>query len=294
MVMKYNVIKISLISEDNSNADSSEIMEIAKELATAIAGDAGCESFDEDGNTVNGYVQEGCLDEDILKESLNPFPLEGIRADYKIEPVEDKNWNEEWEKGGFEPIIVDDKCIIHDTMHQTESNGMEEITIDAVQAFGTGTHETTQMIVSHIINGAARGRKVLDCGCGSGILSIAAMKYGAESVFAYDIDSWSSENTVHNAEINNVSGIEVHLGDASVLDNISNRFDVVLANINRNILLADMPSFTKVMADGASLVISGFYTEDAEILIEKAASLGLEKEKAFDKNNWCCLVFKKK
>ena len=292
--MKYKVIKISLFSENEGSSDNSELMEIAKEIATAIAGEAGCESFDEDGDTVNGYVQENLIDEDTLRESLTPFPVEGIRAEYKIEPVEDKNWNEEWEKGGFEPIIVDDRCIIHDTMHNAESNGMEEITIDAVQAFGTGTHETTQMIVSYIISGAAKGKKVLDCGCGSGILSIAAKKYGAESVFAYDIDSWSSENTVHNAEINNVTGIDVHLGDASVLDDISSRFDLVLANINRNILLADMPSFTRVMAEGARLVISGFYTEDAVILTEKAESLGLEKERTFDKNNWCCMVFKRK
>ena len=292
--MKYKVIKISLFSENEGSSDNSELMEIAKEIATAIAGEAGCESFDEDGDTVNGYVQENLIDEDTLRESLTPFPVEGIRAEYKIEPVEDKNWNEEWEKGGFEPIIVDDRCIIHDTMHNAESNGMEEITIDAVQAFGTGTHETTQMIVSYIISGAAKGKKVLDCGCGSGILSIAAKKYGAESVFAYDIDSWSSENTVHNAEINNVTGIDVHLGDASVLDDISSRFDLVLANINRNILLADMPSFTRVMAEGAHLVISGFYTEDAAILTEKAESLGLEKEQTFDKNNWCCIVFKRK
>ena len=292
--MKYKVIKISLFSENEGSSDNSELMEIAKEIATAIAGEAGCESFDEDEDTVNGYVQENLIDEDTLRESLTPFPVEGIRAEYKIEPVEDKNWNEEWEKGGFEPIIVDDRCIIHDTMHNAESNGMEEITIDAVQAFGTGTHETTQMIVSYIISGAAKGKKVLDCGCGSGILSIAAKKYGAESVFAYDIDSWSSENTVHNAEINNVTGIDVHLGDASVLDDISSRFDLVLANINRNILLADMPSFTRVMTEGAHLVISGFYTEDAALLTEKAESLGLEKEQTFDKNNWCCIVFKRK
>ena len=292
--MKYKVIKISLFSENEGSSDNSELMEIAKEIATAIAGEAGCESFDEDEDTVNGYVQENLIDEDTLRESLTPFPVEGIRAEYKIEPVEDKNWNEEWEKGGFEPIIVDDRCIIHDTMHNAESNGMEEITIDAVQAFGTGTHETTQMIVSYIISGAAKGKKVLDCGCGSGILSIAAKKYGAESVFAYDIDSWSSENTVRNAEINNVTGIDVHLGDASVLDDISSRFDLVLANINRNILLADMPSFTRVMTEGAHLVISGFYTEDAALLTEKAESLGLEKEQTFDKNNWCCIVFKRK
>lgn len=291
--MKYNVVKISLTAGNPENAADNGLLEIARELATAIAGDAGCESFEETDDTVNGYVQEGCLIEDVLKEELNPFPLEGITAEYKIEPVEDKNWNEQWEKQGFEPIIVDDRCVIHDTLHDIDSNGMEEIVIDAVQAFGTGTHETTNMIVSQIIGGAAEGKKVLDCGCGSGILSIASMKYGAAGVFAYDIDNWSSENTLHNAEINNVSGIEVRLGDAHVLDGVEERFDLVLANINRNILLADMPQFVKVMADGAHLILSGFYTEDAPILNEKAESLGLKQVEMHEKNNWCCLIFRK-
>lgn len=291
--MKYNVVKISLSADDAATAENNEILEIARELATAIAGDAGCESFEEDFDVVSCYVQDGMLDEEMLKNELRDFPLEGVSASYKVEPVEDRNWNEQWEKQGFEPIVVDGRLIIRDTLHETDTDGMEEIVIDAVQAFGTGTHETTNMIVSQIVNGAAKDKKVLDCGCGSGILSIAAMKYGASSVFAYDIDSWSSENTLHNAELNNVRGIEVHLGDASVLADTDERFDLVLANINRNILLADMPSFVRVMADGACLVLSGFYTEDAEILKEKAASLGLTHDKMFEKNNWCCLTFKK-
>lgn len=292
--MKYNVVKIILTNKCTASAADTSLLEIAREIATAIAGEAGCESFEEDDNIVNGYVQEGCLDEDVLREGLESFPVEGLNAEYKIESVEDKNWNEQWEMQGFEPIIVDDKCIIHDTLHPVDCKDMEEITIDAVQAFGTGTHETTQMIVSHIINGAATGKKVLDCGCGSGILSIASIKYGAKNVFAYDIDSWSSDNTLHNAEINGVEGIDVHLGDAHVLDDIDERFDLVLANINRNILIADMPSFVKVMADGASLVLSGFYTEDTEILKGKAEQLGLSLIQKYERNNWCCLVFVKR
>ncbi len=291
--MKYNVVKIKLSNNSGTPDSDGSLMEIAREIATAVAGEAGCESFEEDDDLVSGYVQEGQLDEDVLKDGLASFPVEGFSAEYKVEPVEDKNWNEEWEKKGFEPIEIEGRCIVHDTLHPVELNGMDEIVIDAVQAFGTGTHETTRMIVTHIIGGAARGKKVLDCGCGSGILSIASMKYGAQSVFAYDIDSWSSENTLHNAEINGIGGIDVHLGDAHVLDDVEDKFDLVLANINRNILLADMPAFARVMADGASLVLSGFYTDDAPILSEKAQTLGLEVEKQYERNGWCCLVLRK-
>lgn len=291
--MKYNVVKIKLSNNSGTPDSDDSLMEIAREIATAVAGEAGCESFEEDDDVVSGYVQEGQLDEDVLKDGLASFPVEGFSAEYKVEPVEDKNWNEEWEKKGFEPIEIEGRCIVHDTLHPVELNGMDEIVIDAVQAFGTGTHETTRMIVTHIISGAARGKKVLDCGCGSGILSIASMKYGAQSVFAYDIDSWSSENTLHNAEINGIGGIDVHLGDAHVLDDVEDKFDLVLANINRNILLADMPAFARVMADGASLVLSGFYTDDAPILSEKAQTLGLEVEKQYERNGWCCLVLRK-
>ena len=291
--MKYNVVKITLSKDKSASEDNGELMSIAREIATAIAGEAGCESFEEDDTLVSGYVQEGLLDEECLKEGLSDFPIEGITADYKIEAVEDKNWNEQWEKQGFEPIVVDDRLIIHDTLHPVDCADKEEITIDAVQAFGTGTHDTTHMIVSHIINGAAKDKKVLDCGCGSGILSIASMRYGAHSVFAYDIDSWSADNTLHNAEINDVSGIDVHLGDAHVLDDITERFDLVLANINRNILLNDMPSFVRVMTNKASLVLSGFYTEDAPLLTDRATQLGLKPITQYSSNNWCCLVFER-
>ena len=169
---------------------------------------------------------------------------------------------------------------------------MLDITIDAKLAFGTGNHETTRMIVRELMNYDLEGKRVLDCGCGTGILSIVASKRGAKEVVSYDIDEWCTRNTEHNAQLNDVKNLEVLLGDAHVLSHVSGVFDVVLANINRNILLADMPRFKEVMTHGSVLIISGFYEEDSMILAEKAGELGMSLRCANSENNWCMLQFR--
>ena len=165
------------------------------------------------------------------------------------------------------------------------------VRIDPKQAFGSGTHETTQMIVSQLLEMNLNGTKVLDCGCGTGILSIIAAKCGAETVCGYDIDEWSVRNTIENAEANNVS-LEVKEGDKQVIEKFSEKkFDVVIANINRNILLADMPSFVEAMKPQGYLILSGFYEEDVALLEEKAISLGLRKSQQRSNHRWVCLTF---
>ena len=159
-------------------------------------------------------------------------------------------------------------------------------------AFGTGNHETTRMIVATLLSMNLSLKRVLDCGCGTGILGIVAAKLGAKEVVGYDIDEWSVENTKHNALLNGVSPIEVYHGNASVINHISGLFDIVLANINRNILLDDMKSFRSVMADGSYLILSGFYEEDIPVLLEKAEQLGLKESARRTDNNWACLVLK--
>ena len=165
-----------------------------------------------------------------------------------------------------------------------------QIAIDARQAFGTGTHETTQMIVGTLLHLDLHGKRVLDCGCGTGILGIVAAKRGAAEVVGYDIDDWSVRNTQHNAELNDVE-IEVLEGDKRVLSHVNGVFDVVMANINRNILLADMEAFEEVMNHPATLILSGFYEEDAPVLLQKAAELGLKEQQRKVTGSWCCLVF---
>ena len=168
------------------------------------------------------------------------------------------------------------------------------IGIEAQMAFGTGTHETTRLMVAQLLDAQLSGKRVLDCGCGTGILGIAASKLGAEEVVAYDIDEWSVENTRHNAALNGVENLQVLHGDSRVLSHVSGVFDVVVANINRNILLADLPHFADVLSSTGTLLLSGFYQEDAPLLVAEAERNGLQLLHKAGENGWACLVFGRK
>ena len=316
--MKYFEVEFTILPFSTDAAD----------LLAAIAGEAGFETFEETSTGLMGYIQQDLLDVSTLQTSLNDFPFEGISISYDIRPAEDRDWNEQWEQEGFEPIVVEggmrnveggmrnveggmrnveggrwnEECpviVIHDGRHLPEAmpTGAIPIEIDAKLAFGTGTHETTRMICSelisfHIPHSTFHKIRVLDCGTGTGILSICALKLGAAEAIGYDIDEWSVDNARHNAVINQVDDRFTSLqGDASILNKVEGNFNLVLANINRNILLADMESFREKMAPGASLILSGFYTEDCEMLIEKAKTLGLKLTKQKEDQNWACLVF---
>jgi ribosomal protein L11 methyltransferase len=266
----------------------------ASDLLAALAGDAGFETFEEAENGLKGYVQQSLFDEDALRSCIADFPMEGISIIYNVREAEDRDWNEQWEQEGFEPIIIP-PLAIHDGRHLPEVESEISIEIDAKLAFGTGTHETTRMICKELISTVPELEevRVLDCGTGTGILSIAALKLGASEAVGYDIDEWSADNARHNAVINRVDErFTSLLGDASVIDTIEGEFDLVLANINRNILLADMPRFVSKMHSGSKLILSGFYTADSLLLIQKAADLGLTFVSQNQDQDWACLVFK--
>ena len=291
--MKYLKVIFAISNCDGTKIYDNVLMQASKDLLCQFAGTAGFESFEEDDDNITGYVQKQLFDKDVLENVLSTFPFENIKITYKIEEAEDKNWNETWEEKGFEPIVVNNKCVIHDTMHNNTGNGnLIDITIDAKQAFGTGGHETTYMIVSELLDNDINGLQVLDCGCGTGILSIVSAKLGAKNVTGYDIDEWSTENTKHNCIINGITNVSILHGNANVINTLETEFDIVLANINRNILLNDMPQFKHAMRDGAKLILSGFYEKDAEMLINKAEELKLKLDKKKTKNDWCMLVFK--
>lgn len=291
--MKYLKVIFAISNCDGTKIYDNVLMQASKDLLCQFAGTAGFESFEEDDDNITGYVQKQLFDKDVLENVLSTFPLENIKITYKIEEAEDKNWNETWEEKGFEPIVVNNKCVIHDIMHNNTGNGnLIDITIDAKQAFGTGGHETTYMIVSELLDNDINGLQVLDCGCGTGILSILSAKLGAKNVTGYDIDEWSTENTKHNCIINGITNVSILHGNANVINTLETEFDIVLANINRNILLNDMPQFKHAMRDGAKLILSGFYEKDAEMLINKAEELKLKLDKKKTKNDWCMLVFK--
>ncbi len=286
--MKYLVAEFKIECQDG-------MIQIARDLLTDALGEAGFETFEDTEDGIKGYVQESLFDENAMNDVISNFMLPDVTINANIQEAEYKNWNEEWEEAGFERININDSITIYDARHD-DGNGIASgisIGIETKQAFGTGTHETTRMIVSTLLNIELKGKRVLDCGCGTGILGIAASKLGASEVVGYDIDEWSSENAIHNAELNGVGNMKVMLGDASVLKSVEGKFDVVLANINRNILLADMPAFVSVMADNSLLILSGFYASDVDLLIEKASSLGLSKIDSKSDSEWTCLVLKK-
>lgn len=286
--MKYLVAEFKIECQDG-------MIQIARDLLTDALGEAGFETFEDTEDGIKGYVQESLFDENAMNDVISNFMLPDVTINANIQEAEYKNWNEEWEEAGFERININDSITIYDARHDY-GNGIASgisIGIETKQAFGTGTHETTRMIVSTLLNIDLKGKRVLDCGCGTGILGIAASKLGASEVVGYDIDEWSSENAIHNAELNGVGNMKVMLGDASVLKSVEGKFDVVLANINRNILLADMPAFVSVMADDSLLILSGFYASDVDLLIEKASSLGLSKIDSKSDSEWTCLVLKK-
>jgi len=270
-----------------------ELMQDARDILSALAGEAGFETFEDTDEGVKGYVQQGLFDEALLRALIGDFPLPSCTVTYTVSEAEDKDWNEQWEQQGFEPIVVNDTLVIHDGRHlPSDISPQTSIEIDAHLAFGTGTHETTRMMVGQLMGLDLTDKRVLDCGTGTGILGIAALKLGAREAVGYDIDEWSADNARHNAVINMVDGqFTSLLGDASILKEVSGQFDVVLANINRNILLNDMEAFVGKMAPHSTLLLSGFYEQDIPMLEEKANALGLKKQTQQHDGDWACLMF---
>ena len=281
--------------------------QVAQDLLSALAGEAGFETFEETATGLMGYVQQALFDESALQQTIASFPLDDTHIEYNVREAEDRDWNEQWEQEGFEPIIIKSdkrevisdkrKVIIHDGRHMPElitdhSSLITSIEIDAHLAFGTGTHETTQMICEVLLERNMKNRWVLDCGCGTGILGICALKLGAEKCLAYDIDEWSVENTRHNAVINQVDDrLTVLHGDGSLLESLDDWYDVVVANINRNILLQDMKRFANVITPQQLLILSGFYEEDIPLLVKKASNFGFYLLDTKKNGDWACLVF---
>lgn len=287
--MKYYVANFDIECAD-------ELLQPARELLSAAACEAGFEAFEDTDNGIAGYVQRQLYDKEALDAAIADYMPEGTQVTYNIEEVPDQDWNQDWEDQGFEPIGVSDNLVIYDAKHTDMSmfagdDGVMRIFIEARNAFGTGTHQTTRMILRRLLGMDLTGKSVLDCGCGTGILGIVALRLGANRVLGYDIDEWSSENAKHNAALNGVDNLDVLLGDASVLDGVKEEFDVVIANINRNILLNDMTAFRSHLKTGGRLILSGFYETDVPMLEQAAQSNGLTIIDVVTDGEWACAMF---
>jgi len=262
--------------------------EIVNSILSATIGDIGFESFEETEEGTVAYISENLFDEQELKNVLADFPVEA-KISYTFKEVEEKNWNEEWEKNYFKPLIIDDKCIIQSTFHKEPAVYEYNILIDPKMAFGTGHHQTTKLIIREILKMDLKGKSVLDMGCGTAVLAILASMRGADPVLAIDIDEWAYDNAIENLQLNNINNVEVKIGGAELLG--GQMFDVILANINRNILLNDIHKYASVLNNGGELYMSGFYTEDIPSITQECKRYGLEFIHNTEDNNWTAVKF---
>lgn len=258
------------------------------EILIAELGYAGFESFVETEEGVTAYIQDSMWNENIL-DDIDIIKSEEFEISFEQKEIEQVNWNEEWEKN-FDPITISDQCLVRAPFHASK-DVKYEIVIEPKMSFGTGHHETTFMMLLYILENDFEEKTVLDMGCGTAVLAILAKMKGAKSADAIDIDDWCVENSMENIERNNVNAIQVRLGDASVLP--INKYDIVLANINRNILLSDMPAYVDSLVAGGVLYISGFYLSDLPDLTKRATELGLKFIDNKQKNNWVAAKFER-
>ncbi|MFT5958400.1 MAG: ribosomal protein L11 methyltransferase [Polaribacter sp.] len=260
--------------------------EPATEILVAELGNVGFESFVENENGVTAYIQKTDWNAEILAD-IFVLNSKEFSIDYNQNEVPQTNWNEEWEKN-FEPIQVDDLVSIRAPFHENP-NLKYDIVIEPKMSFGTGHHETTHMMIQHLLQLDLENKKVLDMGCGTGILAIFAEMKGAKPLDAIDIDNWCYENSVENVARNNCKNIAVYEGDASLL--VDKKYDVIIANINRNILLMDMKVYTNCLEEKGVLLLSGFYEQDIPVIDAEVSKYGLKLEKFIQRNNWVALKY---
>lgn len=278
--MDYLEIKVSF-----------EQPEIWKEIFVSYLAEAGCDSFsDEDDATMLCYIQQSLYDEAVIRELLEQqFPA--AKLTYSISEVETQNWNAVWESN-YSPVLIGDRCYIRAPFHEPMEGVEYEIIIEPKMSFGTAHHETTSLMITYLLEDSPAGKRVLDMGAGTGVLGLLAYKRGAASVIAIDNDEWAYKNNIENNARNQAEAIVVKWGDAALLG--TETFDLIIANINRNILLNDMEAYANVLENGGTILFSGFYVgEDLEKITEKANSLHLHRIDFKEKNGWCAAKFQK-
>lgn len=264
--------------------------EVVNSILSATIAEIGFESFVESESGTTAYIQKTQFDKNALDQILADFPIDS-KITYSTKEIEDKNWNEEWEKNYFQPLIIDDKCIIQSTFHNAPTTYEYNIFIDPKMAFGTGHHQTTELMIREILKENFENKSVLDMGTGTAILAILASMRGADPITAIDIDKWAYDNAIENLELNNIGNIDVQIGGAELLGNKS--YDIILANINRNILLNDIHVYASVLNSGGSLFMSGFYTEDIPAITEECNKHNLTFTHNLVKDNWTAVKFVK-
>lgn len=265
---------------------------IISDVLASELGEIGFESFTESEDGLLAYVSEQLYNVETLQNKLKEFPLENVAIHFTGQLVESKDWNEEWEKNYFKPIRIDDDCIIRASFHQPEPGYTYNIIIDPKMAFGTGNHETTYLMISEMLKLDLEGNDLLDMGCGTAVLAILAKMKNASKVVGIDIDEWAYNNALENIHLNNTQDIQIAMGGAELIPTYG-QFDVVFANINRNILLNDIKHYSNCMKKGALLFMSGFYIEDIPAIETECERNELNFISHTEKNNWVAVKTQK-
>lgn len=259
------------------------------EIIIAQLAEIGFESFMESDDGLLAYIPFNNFNEslfnDFIKENLEPKAI-----DYSVKTIKEQNWNEVWESN-YDPVIIKNQVHIRAPFHETNPTIKYEILVNPKMSFGTAHHETTSLMIEMLLDEEIRGKKVLDMGCGTGILAILSEKMGATCIDAIDNDEWAYENSLENLDNNNCKNISVHLGDAGILKNID--YELILANINRNVLLRDISTYATHMLKNSILLLSGFYTEDLKLIQSSARDSNLKLISQKVKNNWVAAKFVK-
>lgn len=284
-------------ASDLSNMDYNKVtiiitpfQEWLRDVLNSKLAEVGFDSFVDTENGIEAFIPANLFVEENMNEVLVAFQND-FTFETKLEFIKDQNWNKEWEKHYFKPLVIGNELLIRAPFHTEYPSAKYEIIIEPNMAFGTGNHETTATIIESILQNDLSGKTILDMGCGTGILSILASMKGAEHITAIDIDKWSYEGTMENAQLNNINNIDIYLGDAGLLGEKS--FDLIFANIHKNVLLNDMLAYFNVLNTGGTLIMSGFYTEDIQDIKDKAEELGLRDAGFVQKNNWVAHSFVK-
>lgn len=259
------------------------------DILLAELGEIGFDIFEDSDTGLIAYCQTDLFDLRVFEEVISRYQLLGP-IQYEINEIEKQNWNAVWETN-YDPIRIADLIFIRANFHPSEPGYQMEIVINPKMSFGTGHHETTFQMSQALFDLDLAGKTVLDAGTGTGILAFVAKKLGASFVRGFDIDEWSVENSIENASLNACEDVE--FGQGTILDESKRMYDVLLANINRNILLDEMGEYADRIVSGGDLLLSGFYTEDIPMLIERAGTLGLNYVSQSEKNRWACLRFTK-
>lgn len=258
---------------------------IISDVLASELGEIGFESFTESEDGLLAYISEPLYNVKTLQDKLEEFPLENVTIHYTFQLVEGKDWNEEWEKNYFKPIRIGNECIIRASFHAPEPGYTYNIIIDPKMAFGTGNHETTYLMIGEMLKLDLEGKDLLDMGCGTAVLAILAKMKKARKVVGIDIDEWAYNNALENKRLNATEDIEIALGGAEQIPAFGT-FDIVFANINRNILLNDIRHYADCMKPGAILFMSGFYTEDIPAIKAECELNGLNFISYAERNNW--------